>query len=217
MRELLFHQNVLPKIEELLLSAKDYTMLTKKYVEDNYSPDSVTLRNYFRAIRVINNQPQPKYLMFKELPSDKSAKANRRRGLDVEHLKVVLKKLAKLHAASAVLNSRDEKLFSHHQQPNVSKHFSVFHSLFINCMHSLADEVSTETFDGAEALAEKLIALEQSVFDKASAAFIDDIDDFGVFCHGDLWLNNLLFEYDREAMPIDVTMVKCFQRVLSSF
>lgn len=168
----------------------------------------VTLKHAFRAIRVVNRQPQPKYLMFKELSGDKSARANRRRGLDVEHMKVVLRKLAKLHAASAVLNSRDEKLFSHHQQPNISEHFNLFHSLFINCLQSLADEVSTETHEGSEMLAKKLIALERNVIDKASDAFIDGTDDFGVFCHGDLWLNNLLFEYDREAMPVDVTMVK---------
>lgn len=33
MRELSFYQDVLPKIEELFLSVKDYTMLTKKYVK----------------------------------------------------------------------------------------------------------------------------------------------------------------------------------------
>lgn len=33
-RELFFHQNLLPKVEELLLSVGDNTKLTEKYVQD---------------------------------------------------------------------------------------------------------------------------------------------------------------------------------------
>lgn len=143
--------------------------------------------------------------MFEELSPKNFKKADRRLGLDVNHLRVVLKNLAKLHAASAVL---PQDTFTHHQQPNVSEYFKVFHSLFINVVQSLAGELSTETYDDAELLAKKLTAFERNMIDKSSEAFMLQTNDFGVLCHGDLWLNNLLFEYDDEAHPSDVRMVR---------
>lgn len=159
----------------------------------------------FRSIWIINERPQPKYLMFEELSPENFKKVDRKLGLDVKHLKVVLKNLAKLHAASAVL---PQDKFNHHQQPNISEYFKAFHSLFINVVQSLVDELTTETYDEAEQLARKLTAFERNMIDKSSEAFMLQTDDFGVLCHGDLWLNNLLFEYDAEEQPTDVRMVR---------
>lgn len=156
-------------------------------------------------ICIVNERPQPKYLMFEELSPLRLTKVNRKTGLDVNHLKVVMKSLAKLHAASAVLPSGT---FTNHRQPNISEYFKVFHPLFVNCVKSLADKLSSEKFEGAEKLAIKLNGFERNMIDKSSEAFMLQADDFGVLCHGDLWLNNLLFEYDDEAMPRDVRMVR---------
>lgn len=153
----------------------------------------------------MNERPQPKYLLFKELSVETFRRVERQRGLNVDHLKVVLCNLAKLHAASAVLPVDD---FKHHQEPNISEYFKIFHSLFVNCVQSLAEEISTEAYDEAELLAKKLKAFEGNMIDKSSEAFMLRADDFGVLCHGDLWLNNLLFEYNDEATPTDVRMVR---------
>lgn len=145
--------------------------------------------------------------MFEELSPKTFRRVDKRLGLDVKHLKVVMRNLAKLHAASAVL---PQDTFTHHQQPNISEYFKVFHSLFINVVQSLVTELSTETYDEAEMLARKLSAFERNMIDKSSEAFMLQDDDFGVLCHGDLWMNNLLFEYDDNAQPSDVKMVRSF-------
>lgn len=152
----------------------------------------------------MNERPQPKYLMFEEFPSEKFSKVDRRVGLGVKHLRVVLKNLAKIHAASAVLPI---EAFNHHQNPNISEYFKVFHSLFVNCVQSLAGALSTETYDEAKSIARKLNSFESDMIDKSSEAFMLEPDDFGVLCHGDLWLDNLLFEYDEDTQPRDVKMV----------
>lgn len=153
----------------------------------------------------MNERPQPKYLMFEEISTKNFKKVDRKLGLDVNHLKVVLKNLAKFHAASAVL---PHETFTHHQQPNISEYFKVFHSLFINVVQSLVGELSGEKSDEAILLATKLTAFERNMIDKSSEAFMLTTNDFGVLCHGDLWLNNLLFEYDDDAHPTDVRMVR---------
>ena len=142
--------------------------------------------------------------MIEELSADKFLKANRRLGLDVSHLKVALKNLAKLHAASAVLPL---DMLTNHQQPNISEYFKVFHLLFINCVRSLVNGISSENDGETERLAKKINSFERNMIDKSSEAFMLHTDDFGVLCHGDLWLNNLLFEYDDEAEPVNVRLV----------
>lgn len=147
--------------------------------------------------------------MFEELPRSKFLKVDRRAGLDLQHLKVAMEKLAKLHAASAVLNCEDSQLFTHHQQPNISEYFKTFHLLFINCVKSLVDETSGENYEEAETLVAKLNAFERNMIDKVSEAFMLQGSDFGVLCHGDLWINNLLFEYNEDgSKPVDVRMVR---------
>lgn len=130
----------------------------------------------------------------------------------MEHMKVVLEKLAKLHAASAVLSCQDEELFEHHQQPNISEYFRIFHPLFTNCVESLIEQLSSETYEEANELAGKLQAFERYMIEKASGAFLLEADDFGVLCHGDLWLNNILFAYNEQAEPVDIRMVYYFKR-----
>lgn len=164
-------------------------------------------------ICIVNERPQPKYLMFEELPRSKFTKVDRRSGLNVQHLKIAVEKLAQLHAASAVLNCDDVNIFTHHQQPNISEYFKTFHSLFINCVKSLVDETSSDADEEAKALAEKLNAFERNLIDKVSEAFMLQEGDFGVLCHGDLWLNNLLFEYNEDSKPVDVRMVRKVQVV----
>lgn len=142
--------------------------------------------------------------MFEELSAEKFTKVNRKTGLDVNHLKVALKHLAKLHAASAALPG---ETFFNHQQPNISEYFKVFHPLFVNCVKSLVEGVAGEAFEGAEELVSKLSAFESNMIDRSSEAFMLHPDDFGVLCHGDLWLNNLLFAYDDDSIPVDMRMV----------
>lgn len=206
-RELFFHQELLPKVEELLLSVDDNTQLTEKYVEEDKIHFLIrrVKSMFFRVICIVNERPQPKYLLFEELSPIQFSKVNRKSGLDVSHLKVVMNNLAKLHAASAVMPL---ETFTYHQQPNISEYFKIFHSLFVNCVKSLVDKLSSEKFEAAEKLALKLNGFERNMIDKSSEAFMLQADDFGVLCHGDLWLNNLLFEYDDEAMPRDVRMVR---------
>lgn len=156
-----------------------------------------------RSIHIVNERPEPKYLLLEDnFDNENWSKVNRRSGLDMRHLKLAVEKLAKLHAASAVLNSEKSEIFARHQQPNISEYFKVFHSLFINCVKSLIDDSSSLE------LAAKLNAFERNMIDKSSEAFMLKDNDFGVLCHGDLWLNNLIFSYDDESNPVDVKMVK---------
>ena len=72
----------------------------------------------------------------------------------------------------------------------------------IGILKSLIDDSSSLE------LTTKLNAFERNMIDKSSEAFMLKDNDFGVLCHGDLWLNNLIFCYNDESEPVDVKMVK---------
>jgi thiamine kinase-like enzyme len=141
-----------------------------------------------------------------ELSKDKYLRANRRSGLNESHLKLVLEKLAKFHACTAALYETNQELFSSHQIPNVSEYFKIFHSMFSSAVERMSEEIEKE--NPKSLLISKLKEFEKNMIDKVSEAFIIGEDEMGVLCHGDLWLHNLVFQYDKERNPIDVKMVR---------
>lgn len=155
---------------------------------------------------IVNERPQPKYILLEQLPKDKYLKVNRRSGLDQSHLSLVMEKLAKFHACTAAMYEQNRELFTNHQLPNVSEYFKIFHSLFNGAVEKMIEEISKDNHKNS--LIEKLKNFERNVIDKVSEAFIIGEDEMGVLCHGDLWLHCLLFQYDAMKNPIDVKLVR---------
>lgn len=164
-----------------------------------------TINSSYSSLSVVNMRPQPKYILLEEFASKGYKKVDRQNGLDVGHLKLILEKLAKLHAASAMLYNQDETDFMSHQEPNISEYFKIFHPLFVNCLNACAK--AAEKWPGAEEFARKLFVLEKNVIDRGSEAFILEDEEFGVLCHGDLWTNNVMFDYNEKNEPNDAIML----------
>lgn len=61
---------------------------------------------YFcRALSILDVRPKPKYIMLEDLRQQGYSPVDRIEGLNMEDLKLVLTKLAKLHAVTAVLHT----------------------------------------------------------------------------------------------------------------
>jgi thiamine kinase-like enzyme len=144
--------------------------------------------------------------MIEELPHQN--RITRQHGLDAHHLKLTVAKLAKFHAATARLYEDNEELFDQHQQPNITTNFRLFHSLFETCLATITDELTLDD----DKLCGKLQNFKHFMIDRVSDAVTLQNEEFGVLCHGDLWMDNLLFQYsDDDDEPIDVTMVRNFR------
>lgn len=161
---------------------------------------------HFRLVTSMNERSSSKYSMIEEFPYHQK-KVDRKYGLDVHRLKLVVAKLAKFHAATAFLYEDNEDLFDHHQQPNITTNFRLFHSLFETCFSTIADGFSMDD----DKLRGKLQNFKHFMIERVSDALTLQNGEFGVLCHGDLWLDNLLFRYDDDDdnnEPIDVEMVR---------
>lgn len=133
--------------------------------------------------------------------------AERRNGLDLTHCQLVMKTLAKLHAASVVLAKKghefvekyDEGLFTNRLGNKVVEPFVTFGYRSLGC--------AVARWEGCEDVGKRMqgMSLETLVKRSIAAAGRSSIG-FNVFNHGDMWINNVMFRYDGET-PVDVRLV----------
>ncbi|XP_066990495.1 uncharacterized protein [Macrobrachium rosenbergii] len=124
---------------------------------------------------------------------------DRRKEMDVAHITLVLKELARLHASSYLLQSKDE-------HGNLA---DVYEFIAVDWVNLNDDSIkfSTELFEGfienAVAILNKvgkykqaidwLNDLKPNVHKKIEEQLMQKIPQFSVICHGDCWNNNTLF------------------------
>ena len=128
--------------------------------------------------------------------------ADRTVGLDMQHCLLVMKTLARSHAASAVLHLKDPEIFKPFDESFDSKRQRktlglIFHSV----MESLAKEVEKWPIY-KDRFASKLHRVADNGVDFMIKVLEKNDDDFNVFIHGDLWLNNMMFRYSDDTQEV---------------
>jgi hypothetical protein len=136
--------------------------------------------------------------------------ADRTDGLDMKHCLLVMKTLAQLHAASAVLHLKDPEIFKLFGESFFCERQRKYMEMsFQSTMECLAKEVENWPL-----YSDRFACKLHRLADKAVDILIKDLerndDDFNVFTHGDFWLNNTMFRYsDDTDEVVDVRYVYC--------
>ncbi|XP_053692399.1 uncharacterized protein LOC128740855 [Sabethes cyaneus] len=141
--------------------------------------------------------------------------------LDFAHLEVALKAVAKLHAASLVLEERTKqpiaKLYSGHLNENVyiDDEKYVRKTNLENAIKALSELIKRidkyKNSDRLDYILEKFPQVIRKIYDFAKPSTVYR----NVFNHGDLWNNNLMFKYEdtdkpatnSDPVPVDVLLV----------
>lgn len=130
---------------------------------------------------------------------------DRFKGLNMEHVKVVLRKLARMHAASVVVYANDPAAFKNHDMGIFARKSDIFYQLFTSLNDSFINEVAT--WEGYEYYAEKLRKVGPNVLENILRSCDCDAGDLHVLTHGDLWSNNMMFKYDGTGRVIDCVLL----------
>ncbi|XP_034484890.1 uncharacterized protein LOC117789850 [Drosophila innubila] len=177
-KEKQMYQDHIPNFIRLYKEAGVDIELAPKCVHIDESPDSITL-------------------VLKDLKHEKFENVDRLKGFDMEHMCRVLRKVAELHAASAVTYEQNgpydemysQTLYKESSRPIFEEVFAARNVQYLKAMREwqLPD-------------VEKFIAKVRSpkeYFDTGLALNNVDENEFNCLNHGDLWCNNIMFSEDR--------------------
>ncbi|KAH8295108.1 hypothetical protein KR018_007273 [Drosophila ironensis] len=157
--------------------------------------------------KVVHTDRQRGALILEDLTHRGYVMAPRLQRLDESHVRLVLKKLAKMQAASAVMEKdcRDNGwTLSHYDRGFFNRYTESFSAYFLGCLRSCAGYLKTEK--GFEEQAKLLEALVPHYMKLGLRCFQPEDDHINVLTHGDVWTNNMMFKY-KAGSPIDVLLV----------
>ncbi|XP_026470531.1 uncharacterized protein LOC113374780 [Ctenocephalides felis] len=133
------------------------------------------------------------------------------RVLDLEHCELVVKEIAKFHAKSILLKrKKPEKFYEisnnlHHVvfgedgREHFSEMLEVSFARGLDSYKNIKRNSSTKILTTLERLKGRIFDLMYQMS--------KSVDYLLVICHGDLWLNNIMFRYDHQGKPTDLRFV----------
>lgn len=131
--------------------------------------------------------------------------ANRKDRFNFTRAKVVVEKLAKFHALSAVIHNENPKTMDHHQSSVIASEEMTPIAFYF----TVSMQETTETVRNTPELKHFVEALEKfDIVEREKKVFTrSDDDTFHVLNHGDLWINNIFFAFNEEGEPVDTILV----------
>lgn len=184
-REIEIYEQVLPKFKALLKEIGD--------------PEQI----FAETVTVDRNKSA---MVFEDLNEKNFIMPDRLLGLDLDLTKIVLRKLAKMHACSAVLNERENKCLERYDRGMFNRHTENYAPCYVGLLEACARRV--KQMPNMQVYAEKLMKLKPQYMELAKRVFDPTNNHLNVFAHGDLWTNNFLVKYCKDTKkPIDVMII----------
>lgn len=148
------------------------------------------------------------YIVMEDLTKRNFRCEVRQLGLDMNHCKAILEKLAKFHAASAVsyeINGPFSEKFNEGMLNE--KMIPLFKQMGEANHQIMVDSIRTWPEVG-EKFANLLLPWKTRIFEEAIKSVKKNPEPgFNVLCHGDLWTNNFMYTHDEENNIEEVLMV----------
>lgn len=152
----------------------------------------------FSAHCYMSTDDPTQILVLEDLTKSGFILAKRHQGLDLPHCLLVMKTIAKFHAASVILHDKNPspmKLFyTNSMFSEESK--KIMNNFLISGIKAVSDKLKEWPEFSCE-ISGKLEILSQDLFEKLSELVKPKPDHFNVLIHGDLWVNNMMFKYSE--------------------
>ncbi|XP_034661886.1 uncharacterized protein LOC117897269, partial [Drosophila subobscura] len=183
--EMLMYEKILPKLSALIDGTQQPEKLFAKTLHVDYEHDAI---------------------IFEDLAVTKHVLADRLAGFDLEHTHMALRKLAKMHAAAAVLNERQPGVLTKLDHGIFNRHTEGFGPFFQNMMGMGAEFADTCPELGSY-YGDKLRALVKRVMEYSTRVYDPQPDEFNTLVHGDYWVNNVMLRYSEKQEPLDMILI----------
>ncbi|XP_052846842.1 uncharacterized protein LOC128258898 [Drosophila gunungcola] len=162
-------------------------------------------RKLFAATMNVDRQRDS--IIFEDMSLDHYKVACRRKKLNLEHTHLVLEKLAKFHAAGAVLSERQPGIFAkNYDRGFFNKHTRAYGPIMTNLLEALSRSLTSDLNLGSKYKA-KIDRLVERLMDYGERSTTNNPGDFLTLAHGDLWTTNFMFQYDAKDHPINAIFI----------
>lgn len=187
--EMKMYEKILPQLADILQEIGDNEQLFAKTLKVDYDKSAI---------------------IFEDLSVKNYVLADRLKGMDDLHARLVLKKLAKFHAAAAVLNQRLNGELENFQRGIFNRHTRAF-----GCAFEYLIEVCANFAKNCPELGfyyyDKLMKLKPHIVEYGTRAYNSNPKHFYTLSHGDLWINNMMMLYElkpkQEKVLKDVLLI----------
>lgn len=184
--EIAAYGRIFPRINDLLRSINDDTQLF---------PKTLVIDKEHRTI------------IFEDLKEAGYRIGDRHKGVDMDHVHLVIRKHAILHACSMVIKERYDEKFEEFRRGLYFEEAELWLEFVKTMFQEFSEEI--RTWEGYEKYAEKLNKMQFFVAEQACQMIKEQNEETSVFCHGDCWTANLMFKYENDH-PIDLILVNEF-------
>ncbi|XP_037922335.1 uncharacterized protein LOC119658736 isoform X2 [Hermetia illucens] len=153
--------------------------------------------------KVVND---PEMLIMEDLGARNFTNINRLNGMDLEHAKMVLSKLAQFHAASVCVLEKNGPFSKHIMSSLITEEsFELFKAMQVMFWGNIVKNMRLwktcqEYVDRIEGMMDRMADIHKDMYDPKP-------DEFNVILHGDLWANNIMFQHDEKGHPKDILFV----------
>lgn len=145
-------------------------------------------------------------IILEDLTAKDFSTIDRMEGLDDAHTRLALKKLAKFHAASIVIQQKQPRTCEFLELGMFSRKNDSFNDYVVSIYEVFVEEV--ESWAGWETYAKKLRKLQPNFIEAVLRCFDHDPGDLCVLNHGDVWTSNLMFKYGANGEVTDAILVR---------
>ncbi|KAH8359982.1 hypothetical protein KR093_009933 [Drosophila rubida] len=183
--EMVMYDKILPKLSALLDDTEQSEKLFANTIYVDYEHSAI---------------------IFEDLAVCQYTIGDRLIGYDLEFTKLALRKLAKMHAAAAVLNERQPGLLTKLDHGIFNRHSRAFAPMFENFM-GVAANFAAECPELGNVYADKLRRLKNLVMEYTERVYDPQPDEFNTLTHGDLWVNNIMLREKTENRDLDMLLI----------
>ncbi|ALC47761.1 CG10513, partial [Drosophila busckii] len=183
--EMMLYDKILPQLSELL----EQTELAEKLFAQTLHVD------YERSA-----------IIFEDLAVDNYVLGNRLTGFDLEHTKLALRKLAKMHATSAVFNERQPDLLTKLDHGIFNNHSRGFSPMFEGFVE-VAAEFAGSCPELGSVYQQKLQRLQKHIMRLSEKVYEPQPNEFNILTHGDFWTNNIMLRKQTADQPLDMLLI----------
>ncbi|CAK9795946.1 hypothetical protein ANTQUA_LOCUS559 [Anthophora quadrimaculata] len=190
--ELKFLRDVLPRIKELLSCQLGPHLLC-----DSSNP---------RAL-VMENLKERGFIM-----------KDRQKGLSLEHCRLAIERIAKLHAGSVAVFEKDPELIEFFKNGGIvsTRCAKSYTNMMEIGLRQVGEKVQKWSDKECASAAGKIIKLAKTIVPRCTDVYNYDFDEFCVLNHGDCWINNIMFLENEKGQPVDLLLVDYQMAVYTS-